>query len=63
MNQNRSLSPVVWSAAAAQLLALLVTLGIIDTGMSQAIEALIVTLLELLTVFGVLNNPTSKSSF
>jgi len=63
MNQNRFLSPVVWSAAAAQLLALLVTLGIIDTGMSQAIEALIVTLLELLTVFGVLNNPTSKSSF
>ena len=63
MNQNRFLSPVVWSAAAAQLLALLVTLGIIDTGMSQAIEALIVTLLELLTVFDVLNNPTSKSSF
>lgn len=63
MNQNRFLSPVVWSAAAAQLLALLVTLGIIDTGMSQAIEALIVTLLELLTVFGVLNNPTSKSNF
>lgn len=63
MNQKRFLSPVVWSAAAAQLLALLVTLGIIDTGMSQAIEALIVTLLELLTVFGVLNNPTSKSSF
>lgn len=63
MNQNRFLSPVVWSAATAQLLTLLVTLGIIDTGMSQAIEALIVTLLELLTVFGVLNNPTSKSSF
>lgn len=63
MEQNRFTSPVVWGAAAAQILTLLVTLGVIDTGLSKAIEALVIALLELLTAFGVLNNPTSRSAF
>ena len=63
MEQNRLLSPVTLAAIAAQLLSILVLAGVIDTGMSEAIEALVVALLELLTTFGVLNNPTSKSNF
>lgn len=63
MEQNRFLSPVVWSTIAAQVLALLVTLGVIDTGLSEAIDAVIATVLQLLVVFGVLNNPTSKTNF
>lgn len=63
MPQNRLTSPVVWSAIAAQLLAILVTLGLIDTGLSDSINALITALLNLLVTFGVLNDPTSKSSF
>jgi len=63
MEQNRLLSPVVWSAIAAQVLAILVTLGVISTGVSQAIDSLVASLLQLLVAFGVLNNPTSKTSF
>lgn len=63
MDQSRFHSPVVWSAIAAQLLALLVTLGVISTGVSEAIDALVASLLQLLVAFGVLNNPTSSTRF
>lgn len=63
MAQNRLHSPVTLAAIAAQLLSILVMVGIIDTGLSQAIEAVVVALLELLTAFGVLNNPTDKAKF
>jgi uncharacterized membrane protein len=63
MEQNRLLSPVVWSAIAGQVLALLMTLGVISTGVSEAIDSLVASLLQLLVAFGVLNNPTSKTSF
>ncbi|MGN1020348.1 MAG: hypothetical protein ACI4O7_08220 [Aristaeellaceae bacterium] len=61
--KTRLLSPVTLGAIAAQVLSILVLAGVIDTGMSDAIEAVVVTVLELLTTFGVLNNPTSKESF
>lgn len=63
MEQNRLLSPVTLAAIAAQLLSILVLAGVIDTGVSEAIEAVVVAVLELLTTFGVLNNPTSKKTF
>lgn len=63
MEQNRFKSKVVWAAIAAQLLGLLIALGVIDTGMSEAINAVVVSVLELLVSFGVLNNPNSKSTF
>lgn len=63
MEQNRLLSPVTLAAIAAQLLSILVLAGVIDTGMSEAIEGVVVAVLELLTTFGVLNNPTNKKSF
>lgn len=63
MQQNRMQSPVVWAAMAAQVLALLVTLGVIDTGLSDAFNALAVSALQVLVAFGVLNNPTDGQSF
>lgn len=63
MEQNRLLSPVTLAAIAAQLLSILVLAGVINTGMSEAIEAVVVAVLELLTTFGVLNNPTNKKTF
>ena len=63
MEQNRLLSPVTLAAIAAQLLSILVLAGVINTGVSEAIEAVVVAVLELLTTFGVLNNPTSKKTF
>lgn len=59
--QNRFRSPVLWAALAAQLLSMLVVLGVIDTGMSDAIDGVVAALLQLLTAFGVLNNPTNQS--
>lgn len=61
IEQNRFRSPVLWGAVIAQILSLLVTIGVIDTGMSEAIDAVVVAILELMTVFGVLNNPTNRS--
>ncbi|MBP3454561.1 MAG: holin [Clostridia bacterium] len=63
MEQSRFSSPILWSSLAAQVLVILVTLGVIDTGLSEAITGLVTSLLQLLVAFGVLNNPTSKSSF
>ena len=63
MEQNRLLSPVTLAAISAQLLSILVLAGVIDTGMSEAIEGVVVAVLELLVAFGVLNNPTSKQNF
>lgn len=61
--QNRWKSAPLWIALAAQLLGLLVVVGVIDAGQSEILNGLIVALCEALTAFGILNNPTSKSSF
>lgn len=63
MDQNRFKSPVVWGAVVAQIVSLLVVLGVIDTGMGDAVNAVAASVCELLVVFGVLNNPTSKDNF
>ncbi len=63
MRQKRLQSPVVWAAIAAQVLSLLVTLGVIDTGLSDAMNAVAVSVLEVLVAFGVLNNPTDGADF
>ena len=48
---------------AAQLIGLLVVLGVLDAGQSEVLNGLIIAICEALTAFGVLNNPTSKTSF
>ena len=63
MKQSRLQSPVVWAAIAAQVLSLLVTLGVIDTGLSGAMNGVVVSVLEVLVAFGVLNNPTDGAAF
>ena len=61
--QKRWLSAPLWTALGAQLLSLLVIVGVIDVGQSDVLKALIIAVCETLTAFGVLNNPTSKNSF
>lgn len=63
MEQNRLKSKVVWVAVAAQVVGLLIVLGVIDTGMGNAINAVAGSVCELLVLFGVLNNPTAKDEF
>lgn len=59
--QNRFRSPVLWASLVAQILSMLVILGVIDTGLSEAVESVSASLLQLLAAFGVLNNPTNPS--
>lgn len=61
--QNRLQSKVVWAAIIAQVLAILLALGVIDTGMSETINAVVVSVLQLLVAFGVLNNPSDPAGF
>lgn len=63
MMQNRWKSKVLWISVAAQLVSLLMVLGVIDTGMGNAINGVVVSLCEMLVLFGVLNNPTDKAGF
>ena len=63
MIQNRLKSKVVWLAVVAQVVGLLIVLGVIDTGMGDAVNAVAGSVCELLVLFGVLNNPTDKASF
>lgn len=60
--QNRFLSPVFWSAAAAQVLTLLVYGGVIDVEVSEGARNVICALLELMVTFGILNDPTNKAA-
>ncbi len=63
MEQNRLKSPVVWTSIAAQVLSLLVLLGIVDTGLSNALNSVVAAALQLLVVLGVLNNPKDGENF
>lgn len=63
MNQNRWKSPVVWAAVVAQGLTILLTLGVITTGLSEALDTAIAGALQILTILGVLNNPTDGENF
>ena len=62
-NQERWKSPVVWAAVIGQLITLAITVGWIDTGAGDAVNNVAATVLQLLVVVGVLNNPTSKDGF
>ena len=63
MQQNRFTSKVAWAAAASAILAILVAFGAIDVGQSEAINVLVTAVLGVLTLFGILNNPTDKTGF
>lgn len=61
MEQSRFRSPVVWGSIASLVVSLLLQLGIIGDG--TQITQVAATLIELFTVFGILNNPTDKENF
>ena len=63
MMQNRLTSKGVWLAVVAQVVGLLIVLGVIDTGMGDAVNAVASSVCELLVLFGVLNNPTASDKF
>ena len=60
MNQNRFKSKILWIGIATQILSLLIALDVIDVGVSEAIEKVILSLCEIFVAFGILNNPTNS---
>lgn len=63
MDQNRLKSPVLWAAIVAQVLSILLLVGVIDVGLSETINQVVASVLQIGVLVGVLNNPTDKASF
>lgn len=63
MEQNRFKSPVVWGAVIAQVLSILVLMEVINPTQSETINGVVVAVLQLLTTFGILNNPVTPDKF
>ena len=63
MEQNRFRSPVVWTTIVTLVVGLLMQLGVIGDAENKQIMMVVGTVLELLTVIGILNNPTNKTGF
>jgi uncharacterized membrane protein len=65
MEQSRFKSYVMWAAIVSQIVAVAGLLGLWDKiGItSETFQGVATAVLEILTLFGVLNNPTSKTSF
>lgn len=61
MEQNRFKSPVVWGSIVALVVSILLQLGVIGDG--TKITEVSATIIELLCVIGILNNPKDKKNF
>ena len=60
MMKNRFKSPVVWAAVVAQVLAVLLLVGVIGEEMSDTITAVVVAILEIAVMVGLLNDPVDR---
>jgi uncharacterized membrane protein len=65
MTQNRFRSPVLWAAVAAQIISIIGLVGGWDAiGVSDSVVKSVVTaVLEILTLIGILNNPTDGTKW
>jgi uncharacterized membrane protein len=63
MTQSRWNSKVLWVSLAAQILSMLVLLNVITPTLSETINTVIGSVLQMLVVVGVLNSPTSADKF
>ena len=61
--QNRLKSKIFWAAIAAQIVTILILMGVINTGLGETVNQIIAIVLQILVAFGVLNNPTDKENF
>ncbi len=58
--QNRLKSTVVWVAVLSQILLII---GLISPGITDSVKIVGSAVIEILTLFGILNNPTNKGGF
>ena len=60
MKQSRLKSKVVWLAVLSQIL---IILGVFVPQISDEVKVVGTALIEIVTLFGILNDPTSKDNF
>lgn len=60
MKQNRFKSKVVWLAVLAQVL---IIIGVFAPQISDEVKTIGTAIIEIVTLFGILNDPTSKDNF
>ncbi len=65
MKQSRFESKVFWAALIAQIISIIGYLGLWETWgvMPEQVETVVSSILQMLVLFGVLNNPTDKENF
>jgi uncharacterized membrane protein len=63
MKQSRWTSKVMWVSAASIVVGTLVGVGIITPTESDKVNMVITAVLNLLGIFGVLNDPTNPEGF
>lgn len=63
MKQNRWKSKLMWVTLISQACVILVTLGIVDSAMSDKIQTVSVCILSMLASVGIVNDPTNGSGW
>jgi hypothetical protein len=63
IKQSRFTSWVFWASIAAQVLTILVLVGIITPTQSDTMNGVATALLQAFVAFGILNNPTDAEHF
>lgn len=62
MKQKRFQSKVLWIAVLSQVIAILLMTNVISIADSEIVNNVATAVLELFTLFGVVNNPTNESA-
>lgn len=60
---ERFKSPVTIAAIVAEVVAILLLTGVIDAGVGELVRNVAASVLQVLVLLGVLNNPTDKENF
>ena len=63
MEQSRWKSPVFWASLVGQVVSLLLMTNVIALADAELVNAVVAGILQILVTVGLLNNPTSKSSW
>jgi uncharacterized membrane protein len=61
--QDRLKSKVVWVSVLAQIVIILQVTGVLEISQIEALNNVAIALIQVLVLFGVLNNPTDKDNF
>jgi len=60
---SRFKSRVVWVAVLAQIVIILQLTGVLTISQIEAVNGVAAAVIQVLVLFGILNNPTSSDSF